>query len=360
MPEHNPLVSIVINNYNYGRFLGEAIESALYQNYANTEVVVVDDGSTDNSREVISAYEEKIVPVLKENGGQASAFNAGFEASRGKIITLLDADDYLFPEAVDRIVEAWEPGVASIQYRLETVDGDGEHIGFYPPREIAVQGGEVWRILLERGYSTAPVTSGLSFWREALERVLPMPETEWRISADGYLITLVPFHGRVAAIQEALGAYRLHGSNLWSHQNKVSSEELLTLKFHKAVQHDLDKHALLVRKAKELDYTVPTDLSLRHYGNLQFRIALLHLDPENPPMPSDYPLKLAYRGVKAVWRYSGLPLKRRLKLVAWFVWVGLLPVPLARLAITWLFDSRSRPRVVEFLRWKERQRVRAL
>ena len=79
----SPLVTIVVNNYNYARFLAEAIDSALAQTYAALEVVVVDDGSTDESREIIAQYGGRVIPVLKDNGGQASAFNAGFAAARG-------------------------------------------------------------------------------------------------------------------------------------------------------------------------------------------------------------------------------------------------------------------------------------
>ena len=80
------LVSIIVNNYNYGRFLGEAIDSALGQTYPRLEVIVVDDGSTDNSRDVISSYAGQLTALLKCNGGQASAFNAGFAASRGEVV----------------------------------------------------------------------------------------------------------------------------------------------------------------------------------------------------------------------------------------------------------------------------------
>src|SRR5690242_15345928 len=78
------LVSIIIDNYNYGQYLQAAIESALGQTYHNIEVVVVDDGSTDDSREVIGRYDGRITAVLKENGGQASALNAGFVRSHGQ------------------------------------------------------------------------------------------------------------------------------------------------------------------------------------------------------------------------------------------------------------------------------------
>ncbi|MGH7801488.1 MAG: glycosyltransferase family 2 protein [Thermodesulfobacteriota bacterium] len=77
------LVSIIINNYNYGRFLKGCIESALNQTYPHTEVIIVDDGSTDNSREIIAKYRERAILILKQNEGQASAFNAGFAVSMG-------------------------------------------------------------------------------------------------------------------------------------------------------------------------------------------------------------------------------------------------------------------------------------
>ncbi len=105
--QNAPLVSILINNYNYGRFLGDAIRSALAQSYANLEIVVVDDGSTDNSVETAQTFGDVVHLIAKENGGQASSFNAGFAASRGEIICLLDADDEFLPGKVERIVEVF-------------------------------------------------------------------------------------------------------------------------------------------------------------------------------------------------------------------------------------------------------------
>src|SRR5215207_9122886 len=105
-------VSIVVNNYNYARFLGEAIDSALAQTHPDTEVVVVDDGSTDHSREVIAGYGDRVVPVSKENGGQASAFNAALPVTRGEVVLFLDADDQLLPTAVAAAVPPFDdPGV---------------------------------------------------------------------------------------------------------------------------------------------------------------------------------------------------------------------------------------------------------
>src|SRR2546427_12170497 len=95
------LATIIVNNYNYGRFLPEAIDSALNQTYRNTEVIVVDDASTAGSPEIIASYGDRIVPELKENGDQNSAFNAGFSLSRRDGIHFLDSNDVLLPAAVE-------------------------------------------------------------------------------------------------------------------------------------------------------------------------------------------------------------------------------------------------------------------
>ena len=132
--ETKPLVSIIINNYNYDRFLAEAIDSALSQTYPHTEVIVVDDGSTDNSRNIIASYGERIIPILQENGKQAAAFNSGFAISQGEIIIFLDSDDYLFPHTVERIVSIWKPHLAKVHYRLNVVDTFSRSLGYSCPQ----------------------------------------------------------------------------------------------------------------------------------------------------------------------------------------------------------------------------------
>jgi glycosyltransferase involved in cell wall biosynthesis len=338
------LLSIIVNNYNYSQFLHEAIDSALNQTYLNIEVIVVDDGSTDNSREIIASYENRIIPVLKENGGQASAFNAGFAVSRGEIVIFLDADDYLFPHTAEQVVAAWKPGVAKVQYRLQVIDALRTPLGFQPPCDQRLDSGEVWRILLKKGRYESPVTSGNGFSRAVLAQILPVPEAEFRISADGYLATLVPFYGQIVSIEQALGAYRLHGSNLWAVTNGLEVEKL-----GKSVQHDLQKYELITCKASELAYTVPKDLSLKDELHLRNRIVSLRLDPQNHPLPSDSLLGLVYSGVWAIWQYSVLDWKKRLLLSIWFIWVGLMPLPIAKLAIAWLYTPQSRPKTLNWL-----------
>src|SRR5882757_4359162 len=105
-----PLVTALIDTYNYGRFVEEAIDSVLAQDYPNDrlEILVVDDGSTDDTAERVRKYGSRIRYIHKPNGGQASAFNFGFERARGDIIAFLDADDYWLPGKLSRVADAFE------------------------------------------------------------------------------------------------------------------------------------------------------------------------------------------------------------------------------------------------------------
>jgi glycosyltransferase involved in cell wall biosynthesis len=208
------LVSVVVDNYNYGRFLRDTIDSALAQTYAPLEVVVVDDGSTDDSRTVIETYGDRITAVLKENGGQASAFNAGFASSRGDVVIFVDSDDVLLPTAVERAMELFEPGVVKVHWPLWEIDSAGNRNASVQPDRALDEGNLLARTIEEGPLSgnSAP-TSGNAWSRELLQRVFPIPEEEFRVNADGYLITLAWVYGEVRAIPEPLGLYRVHGNN---------------------------------------------------------------------------------------------------------------------------------------------------
>ncbi len=126
----DPLTSIILNNYNYGRFLRDAIDSAVNQTYANIEIIVVDDGSTHNSAEIIADYANLVIPVIKENGGQASAFNAGFQVSRGQVVVFLDSDDALLPTAMENAVKLFHQAeVVKVHWPLWRIDAVGKKTG---------------------------------------------------------------------------------------------------------------------------------------------------------------------------------------------------------------------------------------
>src|ERR1700676_4365722 len=102
-----PYVSVLIDTYNHERFIAQAITSVLGQDMAmdEVEIVVVDDGSTDRTPEIVHRFEPRVRVLRKTNGGQASAFNAGIAECRGEIIAFLDGDDWWAPGKLGRVVE---------------------------------------------------------------------------------------------------------------------------------------------------------------------------------------------------------------------------------------------------------------
>jgi glycosyltransferase involved in cell wall biosynthesis len=339
-PGLRPMVSIVIDNYNYEPFIGKAIESALRQTYPSVEVVVVDDGSTDGSRQVIDLYRHRVVAVEQANGGQGAAVNAGFAASGGDLVIFLDADDELRPEAVERVVRHLRPGVAKLHFRLDAVDKDGAPLGFTnPPESQRLAAGWVVPSLLSRGRYTTPVMSGNAFTREVLERILPMPAAQWRISADGYLVTAAPFHGMVVAVEERLGAYRIHGANAWA----PATIEAANLP--RRVEHDLAKYALVEALGAANGLPAPRHLELKDHVHLRNRIASLRLDPRSHPVSDDRRWHLAWWGMARTVFHSDLDARRRVIFAIWFAVVSFAPRSLAHRAILLLYVPQSRGRI---------------
>jgi glycosyltransferase involved in cell wall biosynthesis len=208
-----PLVSVLITAYNYGRFIEEAINSVLSQDFplAQVEVVVVDDGSTDDTAERVKKYGSKINYFHKPNGGQASALNLGFAKARGEIISLLDADDYFFPNKLARLAEifAGDPALGMVYHPFLEFDMEtGERrVSKFP----AMISGSAFEDPEKFVRYAGPGTCA-SFRRSFLERLLPIPESI-RMLADGYLGSLIVFVAPILAVPECLAAYRFHGKN---------------------------------------------------------------------------------------------------------------------------------------------------
>ncbi|HBE18533.1 MAG TPA: glucosyl transferase [Cyanobacteria bacterium UBA11149] len=219
-----PLVSILINNHNYEQFLPEAIDSALNQTYPHTEVIVVDDGSTDKSREIIARYGNKIIPVFKPNGGQVSAFNTGFATSRGDIICFLDSDDLFFPEKVAAVVEAFDSSqdlgwcfhpLKFVDIQLTEIQGNSSipqrlHNALVTEYDVR---GNIQRGRLSQKFPS-PSTSGISLKRSLLELILPIPEKDQStLLNEAFLIFSSLGLSRGVVLHLDLGFYRIHGSN---------------------------------------------------------------------------------------------------------------------------------------------------
>lgn len=205
--------SILINNYNYAAYLGEAIDSALAQTWDDVEVVVVDDGSTDGSVAVLDAYDDRVTVVRKPNGGQASAFNAGFEHATGSVVLLLDADDLFLPHKVRTVMEALD-GARELQWCFHPLAYQGGE----GPEQLGAIGAVDARVTMRRGRAPgvlAPATTGLAFRRSLLDQILPMPEAI-RITADNYLKAVALSLAPGLVLEERLAVQRIHGANLYT------------------------------------------------------------------------------------------------------------------------------------------------
>lgn len=220
-----PTVSIAINNYNYGRFLRKAIDSALSQTYPALEVIVVDDGSSDNSQEIIASYGDRIVPVLKDNGGQASAFNAAWAKSQGEIVCFLDADDFFQAEKVAEVVNMFntDSDIGWCFHPLKLVDTNtGKSLGV--SRETGSRRCD-FRRSARRGkiYFYAPATTGLSFRSSLLQKILPMREAETRLCADNYLSCAALALSSGYYLDRVLAIQGIHGSNGFNFNQNIDS-----------------------------------------------------------------------------------------------------------------------------------------
>jgi glycosyltransferase involved in cell wall biosynthesis len=123
--------SVVIANWNYAEYLHAAIDSAFGLDWptSHVEVIVVDDGSTDDSRTVIKSYGTRVRAIYQANGGQRAACNAGFAVASGDVVVFLDADDVLEPSFAREVAAVFYPGVSKVQCQMQVIDASGEPTG---------------------------------------------------------------------------------------------------------------------------------------------------------------------------------------------------------------------------------------
>jgi Glycosyl transferase family 2 len=333
-------VDIVIDNYNYARFLGDAIASALGQTHPDVHVVVVDDGSTDASASVLDEYADRIEIVRKENGGQASALNAGIARCRGDVVIFLDADDVLDPAIAARVADAFarEAETVQVPYRLEVVDAAGRRNGLVkPPPDMELPAGDIAAAKLTFPFDVVTVgTSGNAFRLDALRRVTPIPETEFADCADWYLVHVMPLLGRVTPVDLLGGLYRVHGANAYEPDGiRLDVEHV-----RKTVRYGIVTTGALERLSAQLGLTPPYSeiLSVSDVAN---RLISLRLDPAHHPREGDTVPRLLADGIRASFRRWDSPLLMKLVFVTWFLLVAVAPrALLVRLALAFLFRER--------------------
>jgi glycosyltransferase involved in cell wall biosynthesis len=210
-----PYVSVLIDTYNHERYIEEAITSVLGQDFPRSEfeVLVVDDGSTDRTTEIVRKFGSRVRLLTKKNGGQASAINFVTARAIGSVVAFLDGDDVWLPNKLSRVVREFETELRPVMvYHGYCFYNAAEDWTWLPDYFAAVSGdilGDQRKLLT---YSAAP-TSSLAFRLATLKRLMPVPE-ECSFMHDIYLLGTAICLGPVAGIDECLTRNRVHGQNL--------------------------------------------------------------------------------------------------------------------------------------------------
>jgi len=215
--------SVLISNYNYGEFLSKAIESVLKQSVPAHQIIVVDDGSTDDSANIIASFGTKITPLFQDNSGQAAAISNAYAIATGDILMLLDADDLFHPHKIEILQQVYSqnPDIGWVFHDLKEV-----HSEKVSSEELPVSK-EITPILIDqiKNFSTgrisydAPATSGLTFRKDFMSDFFPMPGSQGITLSDHYIKFYCLATGKGFHIPEPLGLQVLHDKNLYTGKN---------------------------------------------------------------------------------------------------------------------------------------------
>jgi glycosyltransferase involved in cell wall biosynthesis len=325
--------SVVIVNYNHSRFLKQAIESALAQTYRHTEVVVIDDGSTDDSAEVIRSYGDLIIPVFKDNSGQSSCYSRGLAVASGDLVLYLDADDYLHPYCLREVIDNWKEGCVKAHFYLDVVDEMGARMDAIVPSGRLGSGSVPLKMMRLFGAYCSPPASGNIYSRKFLSQILPKEnDSEFRrfeaiqFGGDSVPILAAPYFGTITAIPRILGCYRRHGNASGGVMSTFRAETSLQI-LEKEYQRDMarDRAWRLAARQTEMPKLLEPSRLKRHLCYL--RLSGRRLDT------GDNRLNLFAKGVlSSIW-WDGYSWTQKIAIAGWFVGMAILPFKIAEMLI---------------------------
>jgi len=242
-------ISVVISNYNYGRYLQATLDSVWAQTNTDYEVILVDDGSTDDSREILDRLKHPRLNIIFQiNGGQAAAFNTAMAKATGELIAFLDADDLWDPSKLTQAEAAFrnDSELSLYTHNFRKIDAEGR-----VTTESVLQPQQRPRRLADAILRTEldlsiPPSSFVVGKRKDLMPIFPLDEPLWRIAADTPVILAMAFAGATLVDQQVLGSYRWHGRN---HGNTHTERDLLPFyeKYFACANAFAEKHGLTER-----------------------------------------------------------------------------------------------------------------
>jgi glycosyltransferase involved in cell wall biosynthesis len=333
-------LSVVITNWNYGRFVAQAIDSALALDWPAVQVIVVDDGSTDDSRTVIDRYGEQITAIFQANTGAAGASNVGFARSTGDVVIFLDADDLLAPSVAKEIAAVWRANVSKVQFQMQVVDADGRPTGAKFPQFATVPTPQqIRRWASQAAAYPTPVGSGNAYARWFLQRVFPLEDPA--IAPDSPCLAAAPHLGDVVTVAKPLVSYRVHG------KNDGAMLTLNTDRLARELRWAQWRFAYAQRMARTVGVTIDDDAFRRSLATLPYRLASLRFASAAHPIADDTLTAIVFDTFRAAFVPQGRSPSGVAAMVAWTILVALLPARAGKQLARWRFASPSRPRALQ-------------
>jgi len=319
-------ISVIITNYNYEQYVGIAIDSVIAQTRQADEIIVIDDGSSDRSRERITSYGDRVKAVFQKN--------TGYKIAKGSLILYLDADDLLYPNALELVERSYKPGTAKVQFDLDVIDEFGNSAGRrFCNFSAGMSAEDTSRAFAATGTYLWPVTSGNAYAREFLSRVMPFTPPE---SHDGVLNTIAPLYGQVATIAQSLGQYRIHSQNI--SRSNADGRSANIPHFARRIGIRKQEFDILRQHAAKLGAKLPDgDLLDSELVFTNYRLMARKLNDEHGN-DSQRPLwDLWSTGVSCIF-HDPITFRARMKHLMWITCLALAPRQLARQMISLRFN----------------------
>lgn len=244
-----PAFSVLVAAYNHAEFIGEALDSIAAQTVDDYEIVVVDDGSTDRTPEILETWRagfarhhaNRVVIARVANGGQSRAYEHGIALCTGRFVCLLDSDDRWLPTKLEVVREAVrrEPHAVMICHPVRVMGPTGRPTSQLRPHRAALSRGALRDQIRRTGRIVAAVTSGVTVRADVLRAIVPMPTREYRFGADGYITTAAGLAGHVVALPETLAMYRLHPGGQYVRRMLSDDGPRIAMEIHSSIARHL-------------------------------------------------------------------------------------------------------------------------
>jgi glycosyltransferase involved in cell wall biosynthesis len=287
-------ISAIIPTYNYGRFLREAIDSVLAQTYPVLELIVVDDGSTDDTPQILASYGDRVRAIFQTNGGVGVARNRGIAQARGEYVAFLDSDDVWLSRKLEKEIALFDadPDLGLVHSGAETFDNSGKTL------VVSLSGMEGWigpeLLRLDQTVIAAP-GSGTIVPKRIAEEIGGF-DPELQPSEDWDFCYRIATRYRVGFVPEVLVRYRMHGSGI--HLNIPRMENGMLMALEKAFRspdpavQSLRKHAY-GRIHRILAGCYFQRGEIRNF--FRHMLKSVRYDPSNATYFAAYPLRVAQR-----------------------------------------------------------------